>query len=655
MIRESLIILNRMGEEWILNHSVKIRLAETVLSRREESDSYLIYDTHSKLCLVTNEIGAEIIEYCRTQKSINDIINHFSHRKRKEPHPSANDIRKFVNDLKDVGIVKENGTRATIDLEKVGECNFSLKKPIRMSWLLTYRCNLKCKHCFAECDTSGNLSRELSKKQISSVIKMLSSTGLFGVDLSGGEIFVRSDILEILNEISDTGMRLCISTNGTLINRDIAEALSKLDSLGGLQISLDGATAKTNDFLRGKGAFVKAVEGIQFVADSGIDDLNVHVSYSTHNIDELEDIVALVHDLGVKMISLAPIRPWGRGKQLEKYITSPRMRYQIAERMGELQRKYGNAVQIRTDTSTCDIDEDNSDPLMCFIPISMAILPDGDVVPCMLLTHSRKTFSPIMGNVLEDSIVDIWNSKKAKKFRQATMLTNREHCSICTFSKRCGSYCLADIFEKGSLKPTNEFYENCWKNVTSEPRLIFESRYREYVQCRFGHSWRRTSTSYTNVNNILEKSICAASLLSADYDCGVSLASNGLWLGFVFSIFDLPIFIVDAERSARGIKWNPVDSINSEIIKEKRVIIFDNDTITSNTLRKAIKEIGKYRPKRIDVALIFNHSNPKEEKWRRYNQTASSIEKEVNRIIYIEDFPPYENVDSFLNELFLIK
>jgi MoaA/NifB/PqqE/SkfB family radical SAM enzyme len=111
------------------------------------------------------------------------------------------------------------------------------KKPV-VVWNMTRRCNLKCIHCYsnsADIDYPDELTTEEGKK----LIEDLAAFGAPVILFSGGEPLLRHDLLELAQYATDKGMRAVISTNGTLITKDIAAKLQKI-GLSFVGVRLDG-------------------------------------------------------------------------------------------------------------------------------------------------------------------------------------------------------------------------------------------------------------------------------------------------------------------------------------------------------------------------------------------------------------------------------
>lgn len=94
---------------------------------------------------------------------------------------------------------------------------------------LTYRCNFSCAHCYVpSCYKEKSKENELSTNEIFSILDQLAEIGCLYLGFTGGEVFVREDILDILWYAKRKGFEIIIYTNGSLINKKVASELKKL-------------------------------------------------------------------------------------------------------------------------------------------------------------------------------------------------------------------------------------------------------------------------------------------------------------------------------------------------------------------------------------------------------------------------------------------
>ena len=187
-----------------------------------------------------------------------------------------------------------------------------LDAPICLTWELTYACNLECAHCLS---SSGRRDpRELTTEQCQEIIDELQRMQVFYVNIGGGEPTIRADFWHLLQYAVDHGVGVKFSTNGSRITRDRARFLAS-PACGGyvdVQVSLDGATAEVNDYVRGPGSFATAIRALENLSDAGFRNAKMSVVCTRQNIGQLDEFQAIADRYGATL-RLTRLRPSGRG------------------------------------------------------------------------------------------------------------------------------------------------------------------------------------------------------------------------------------------------------------------------------------------------------------------------------------------------------
>lgn len=118
------------------------------------------------------------------------------------------------------------------DTEFSAKINKAARKkrfPLHAMFELTYRCNFRCIHCYiTEEQKMARKEKELKTKDIFSILEQLRDLGGFYLGFTGGEIFCRNDLLDILWFAKRLGFELILLTNGFFIDEHIAEELKRL-------------------------------------------------------------------------------------------------------------------------------------------------------------------------------------------------------------------------------------------------------------------------------------------------------------------------------------------------------------------------------------------------------------------------------------------
>lgn len=116
--------------------------------------------------------------------------------------------------------------------------------PLRtLFWNVTYSCNFRCPICFTD---AGALSPdELTTEESLAVVREMARSGIRDVLISGGEPFMRPDLIPILSALAEAGISARIASNGSLLDDPILEALSRKTLTKSFQISLDSIDPDT--------------------------------------------------------------------------------------------------------------------------------------------------------------------------------------------------------------------------------------------------------------------------------------------------------------------------------------------------------------------------------------------------------------------------
>lgn len=128
---------------------------------------------------------------------------------------------------------------------------------------LTYRCNLKCQHCFIVREDK----QELEFEEITRIIDDVCKSGVLYLCFSGGEPFLREDFLDSYAYARRKGFLISIFTNATLITPEIADYLARLPPYS-IEITLNGITQEVYEEVTGvQGSFLKAMGAIQLIRE----------------------------------------------------------------------------------------------------------------------------------------------------------------------------------------------------------------------------------------------------------------------------------------------------------------------------------------------------------------------------------------------------
>ena len=182
-------------------------------------------------------------------------------------------------------------------------------------WNLIRRCNLTCKHCYttsADIDFAG----ELSTAEAHAVLEDLKAFQVPALILSGGEPLMRPDIFELSRRARELGLYTGLSTNGTLITEANIDAIADVgyDYVG---ISIDGLEATHDAIRQRQGAFRESMHAVKLCKARGIK-VGLRFTLTRENVEQLDDILALIDDHDVDKFYLSHLNYGGRGRRHSK-------------------------------------------------------------------------------------------------------------------------------------------------------------------------------------------------------------------------------------------------------------------------------------------------------------------------------------------------
>ncbi len=156
---------------------------------------------------------------------------------------------------------------------------------------------------------------ELTVEQNIEVIHLFAAVGVCSWIVSGGEALSKDGIFEILEEADRYPLSISLLTDYDGLNEEHIRRLKSLKKLNFLQLSLDGGTEETQDYMRGRGAWRNALQRFELLQSSGVPYI-IAVAVNRMNITELSLIIEIYHKYGASSLFLNPLAPYGRGAAL---------------------------------------------------------------------------------------------------------------------------------------------------------------------------------------------------------------------------------------------------------------------------------------------------------------------------------------------------
>ena len=297
---------------------------------------------------------------------------------------------------------------------------------------VTSRCNLHCAHCYLSAGSAPAEDRALTHDEITKIIQRADELGAYRIEFTGGEVFVREDMHEVLEAAREAFMIVNIFTNGTLLDERRCAFLADLGNISTVYISLDDIEESEHDAFRGsKGAFQRTVTGIRLLREKGMS-VVLNITITKRNVSRIHEIVDFARDMGIGY-RIAPIVYAGRGRGLKDNDVSEDEAVATIKLMLTIQKKSVRASErYEPGSFGCGVGHK-----MLFIR------SNGEICLCPTLT-SRENPMFKLGQIGTHDIGEIWEkSGMLHLFRET-------HCRRldCEHLSECRGGCRSRAFLK---------------------------------------------------------------------------------------------------------------------------------------------------------------------------------------------------------------
>lgn len=311
------------------------------------------------------------------------------------------------------------------------------KLPILGEIAVTYRCNNRCRFCYAGCDGAcGRLDAPdtpiESLKKVIAIFRHEAKIPFFS--FTGGEPLMRRDLEELMRYACDLGLKINLVTNGCLATA--ARAKSLYDAgLRTAQISLESPDASIHDALCGRsGAWKETVSGIQNLRDAGIS-VQTNSTTTQKNIHTLPDLPKFVKDLGCVRLSVNLFVPTKRSPVNDALFVPYENIGPTVDAMRRASRRAGIEFHWYSPIPLCIYNPiarglGNKNCAACDGLISVD--PTGNVLPC-------SSWDEPVGNLLTDGFEKTWFGNRAQAIKNKCFA--HKVCQTCSAFKACQGAC----------------------------------------------------------------------------------------------------------------------------------------------------------------------------------------------------------------------
>ncbi len=321
-------------------------------------------------------------------------------------------------------------------------------EPRWIAWEITRRCNLKCIHCRSSSELIVSEHPDFPTQEAYRIIDDIASYAKPVIVLSGGEPLLRKDVFDIAKYGAEKGLRMCLATNGMLVNDEICEKI-KESGIRIVSLSLDGASEGIHDdFRKQKGAFSGTINAARLFKKHNVEFI-VNSSFTKRNQEEIPKVYKLAKELGATAWYMFMIVPTGRGEEIMNELISKEDYEKLLEWHYQMEKKEKNMLvrptcaphyyRVVLQKSRDEGEKFERRSLKfstggakgCIAGQLIALIDvDGNILPCSYFPKSA-------GSIREKSFKEIWeNSELFEELRDFKKYKGR--CGSCEYINVCG-------------------------------------------------------------------------------------------------------------------------------------------------------------------------------------------------------------------------
>lgn len=305
------------------------------------------------------------------------------------------------------------------------------KAPETVIWLVTHRCNLRCRHCYA---IRYSRERELGEEGALKAVKLFAEAGVEHIHITGGEPLLWAPLWRVLDEAEANGLGASLFTNATLLPVKPGLAAKIAAHVTKVYTSLDGPTADIHDTIRGAGSFRRATHGVRLLVKEGV---RVHVNMSVTELNwaYVKATLRKALELGASNVSIIPAMPAGRAAETGVWVR-PSSFMKALMQAAEFSEEEGVEVGV-----WCA-------PFLAAMRLPgklrygncrdwsvMDVTPAGNVVTCDVLGE-------VVANILEDGVEGAWRKLTGSSVLRSVSRAPPE-CAGCPVAGVCRGGCYA--------------------------------------------------------------------------------------------------------------------------------------------------------------------------------------------------------------------
>lgn len=311
----------------------------------------------------------------------------------------------------------------------------------------TMSCNLRCVHCYV---SAGNpMTWEIETKDILSIISQAIILGARSITFTGGEVFMRRDLIKIIRYTIERGCQVTFETNGTLLTHARVQQLAAIDRTMRFAVSLDGIRPETHEALRGvSGCYDLTMRGIRNLSEAGFP-LQIISVLNKFNIGEIPSLIRFAQeDLCATSRILIMVQE-GRASEHQELLIPLDETYRFLHEVIFPWMRRSRKIHVDLPLALIPPDLQTS-PICPWGFALMGMSPDGQIGLCDRVENAPGLRG---GHVRTHSLMEIWDSDFFQTLRGISGKNLKGICSNCVAANVCRGRCRVNAYRlsKGDL------------------------------------------------------------------------------------------------------------------------------------------------------------------------------------------------------------
>jgi len=382
-----------------------------IVKIRKESNCYLAYFIELRRIIPINYVGAKIIDmFFNKNHPLDKIVNLINS---KREIVNKKDISDFLQEIKKELTSPYEGGYPIISKKQ-------LDVPIAVELQINTQCNLRCKHC-----CQANYDKTMSIEQVKYILEILSRKKVFEINLTGGELFLHPNILEIIRLCCEKyNFATIIITNATLLTESLVKKLSKFKNNLAFLVSLEGV-GEINDKIRGQGVFKRVDKVLKLLKKYGFY-VEISSTINNLNINHYQELIDYAKSLNVPL-NFNLFKPF---KKEQKSLTlKPSQYFKFIEDIFRQRRLYGLNIGLTNAAIAGELTNYKKRDTCRATLSGLSINVEGRMVPCPFLEEMGYYRTEKLPK-FDEKFLNTWkNNYYFKKFRQG----NLQECQACSY------------------------------------------------------------------------------------------------------------------------------------------------------------------------------------------------------------------------------